>query len=125
MLHSHQKAFEHKLLYLSNQNSNVSSFIKKIQNSASKTNSLFIIFDDFAFKLGIGIIADAVHDKNFKCKGFIPCFKYYPDNLLDEEPRTINLLSYTNPLNLNDCYAYLAEELVYRGVGIKNLDDII
>lgn len=122
-----EQAFSRRIKkFLSEQpESNASQTIRKIEILNPNFNTYYGLFDDFAFKLGLGIIAIEIVNKNYKTIGYIPSIKYYPDNLLNEEPRTDRLISEASPLRLNKSYEYMAKELLYRIMRVPNLEELI
>lgn len=120
-----EQAFENRIKrFLKEQpDSTASITIKKLESYYPNFRSYYSLFDEFSFRLGIGIIAkEVVGSKTNKTIGYVPCLKYYADNLLKEEPRVEPLVSGTTPLKLNHCYDYLAKELLYRIMRIQNLE---
>ncbi len=106
--------------------STASRIIRKIENQNPNHDSYYSLFDNFSFEIGLGIIAkEVVNRKTDKTIGYIPFLKYYSDNILNEKPRVVSLTSCSSPLSLNQCYDYLAKELLYRIIRIENLDTII
>lgn len=104
--------------------SSASQTIRKIERSNPNFNSYFTLFDHFAFKLGIGVFANEIVDKNYKTIGYIPSIKYYPDNLLNEAPRTVGLISEASPCSLNKSYECMAKELLYIIMRVPNLEEL-
>ena len=84
------------------------------------------MFDSFSFSLGLGILAvEIVGGRNDKTLGYLPYIKYYPGNKLGEEPRQHQLISTASLLKLNQCYSYLAKELLYRLMRVDNIEELI
>lgn len=100
--------------------------IRKVEQSKPNFKNHYALFDEFAFELGLGIVAHPVFNaKTDKLLGYIPIIKYYPNNKMGETPKEDNLDTYTTYKELNDCYAFLAKELLYRIMRITNLDELI
>ena len=107
-------------------NSSASKTIRQIERSNPSFKSFYILFDDFTYKLGIEMIArDVVNERTGKILGYIPCIKYSSNKFLNEKPRVEPLIDSEFPLNLIDCYEYLAKELLYRIMRIQDLDELI
>lgn len=118
-----EQAFSRRIKkFLSEQpESNASKTIRQMEQLNPHFTSYYGLFDELAYKLGIGMIAAEIVNRNYKTIGYIPSIKYYPDNLLDEEPRTKPLISESSPLSLNKCHEYLAKEVLYRIMRVPDL----
>ncbi len=93
-------------------------------NSNYKSLGYFAIFDDFCFRLGFGFFLQGIIDKNEKIIGYIPSFKYYPDNSLGEDPREEPIKSET-PISMEVGYKIMAKEVVYKLRRIIDLEELI
>lgn len=122
-----EQAFNQRIkkFLLEEPESTASKTIRRIEKFNPNFNSYYQLFDDFAFELGLGMIASEIVNKNYKTIGYIPSIKYYLDNPLNEEPRIDKLISESLPLSLNKCYEFLAKELLYRIMNISNLETVI
>lgn len=109
-----QAAFNKQIneLLCENPQSSASKLIRSIMESSKIDGDFYTVFDDLSGRVGIGYLAHPVLDKNYKVVGYKPRLKYYPNNLLEIEPYTEELIS--NYLTFSRCYAYLAKEFVYR-----------
>ncbi|MCF8714370.1 hypothetical protein JM658_05955 [Joostella atrarenae] len=121
------QSFENKILSIlkDSPDSNAADFIRRIKSNRSLGDSLFSTFEEFAYKVGIGIIAEKVYDHKFNFIGCTPYLKYYPDNLLGEESREVKLFSDSTLYNLNDCYTHLAKALIYRMSRVASLHELV
>lgn len=117
-----KKAFSEILI--NNPNSDSSELIKKIRNKYPNNKDLYSILDSISHKAGIGILAIPVVDTNDRDLGYQPHIKYYPNNLLSETPRT-EILAGGNFMPLQKCYEFLAKELIYRLIRVKNIHSIV
>lgn len=99
--------------------------IRKIENLNPNCISYYRLFDDFGFKLGIGMITNGIVDRHYEVIGYIPSIKYYPHNVLGEEPRTYELFSDASPMSLNKCYEHLAKAIVYRIMSIPDFESVL
>lgn len=105
--------------------STASTTIRQVVMLNPGHKNYYSLFDSFSFRLGIGIIAQGIINKNGKTIGYVPSIKYYPGNSLKEEPRVESLISETAPLSLSRCYEYLAKELLYRIMRVPDLNSLI
>jgi len=109
-------------LFLKEQpDSSASQFIKLIIDSHPQYRNYHTIFDDLCYKIGLGFYGVESIKKNY----YIPVFKYYPDNILEEEPREEFLINKNYPISFKKVYTYLAKEIVYRLMRIKNINQIL
>ncbi|WP_214161345.1 hypothetical protein [Litoribacter ruber] len=106
-------------------NSDASKTILKIEKLYPGFKSYYALFDDFLYKLGLVMNAQIIVNKNYKTIGYIPSIKYYPENLLNEEPRIEKLISELSPLSLESSYEFLAKEILYRIMKVRDLNSII
>jgi hypothetical protein len=91
--------------------SDASKAIKLISSLYPETKSYYEIFHRFCDKLNISFFAAPYDIENTETDTYIPCIKYDPGNLLNEEVR---LVEYTkNSIDLIAAYRILAKELLY------------
>jgi hypothetical protein len=93
------------------QNADASKTIRMIASFYPETNSYYEVFHQFCDKLNISFFAAQYAIDNTKTDAYIPCIKFDPGNLLNEEVR---IVEYTNnPIDLISAYRILAKELLY------------
>jgi len=93
------------------QNADASKTIRMIASFYPDTNSYYEVFHRFCDKLNISFFAAPYDSDNTKTDTYIPCVKFDPGNLLNEEVR---IVEYTNnPIALISAYRILAKELLY------------
>jgi len=102
--------------------------LSKISKYFPNQKNYYNLLDDVGFTLGIGFGALTVFKGNSdKILGHDPVLKFYPDNVFRENPGATKSLLYQfeKPLNLNESYARLAKELIYKISGIPDLDHVL
>ncbi|TPN87400.1 hypothetical protein [Aquimarina algicola] len=105
--------------------SNASKKILEIEKFDPQFQSYYQLFDELTYELGLRIVALERPSKTGKTIRYIPSIKYFPDNLLNEEPRVDKLINEVSPLSLSKCYKHLAKELIYIIMKVSNLEEII
>ncbi len=117
---------EIKSFFVEVPNSDATEVIRKIESTDPNYTSYYSLFDDFAFKLGIGFLAIPVeNEKTGRLYGYYPAFNFYPDNIINEKPRCKTLVEPESPMTIRQVYSFLAKELLYRIMRVRNLDYII
>ncbi|MEQ9187728.1 MAG: hypothetical protein RLP15_08330 [Cryomorphaceae bacterium] len=104
--------------------SSASHTIRKILDNVPYSGSYMFKIEEFAYSLGLGFHLREIEISKGKTR-FIPCFKYYPENVLNETPRTEDLIGQFMPMTKIDAYSFVAKELVYRLMRVENLDQYL
>lgn len=99
-----------------------SKTIRRIASFYPGTNSYYEVFNRFCNKLNISFFAAPYAIDNTETDAYIPCIKFDPGNLLNEEVR---IVEYTNnPIDLISAYRILAKELLYLLMKQTDLESI-
>lgn len=106
-------------------NSSASKLIRKILAEYPKYNSYFSIFDDLTHRVGIGFLNTPILNKANKIIGYVPQFKFYPENLILEKVAVIDLVSSEHPMTREGSMTFLAKEVIYKLMRIKNINELI
>lgn len=106
-------------------NSNASKLIREIVAEYPNYKSYFSIFDDLTFRLGMGFLNTAVLNESDKIIGYVPQFKFYPENLISEKDEITDLVSSAHPMTRKGSMTFLTKEVVYKLMRIKNLNELI
>lgn len=77
--------------------------------------------DSFAYQFGIGIFAEPHIKKSDDSVSYIPCLKYYPDNVFQEKLQLVPLVHDECKTSLNDCYKRLAKGIIYELMTLEKI----
>lgn len=106
-------------------NSNASALINRIITEYPNYKSYFSLFDDFTYRIGMGFLNTAVTNNTNKIIGYVPQFKFYPENLISEKCAVINLVSPNHPMTREGLMKLLSKEVVYKLMRVKNLAELL
>lgn len=119
------KVFNKKITELENlENSNVSKTIKLIKSTSKYNFDFCDLLDCFASELGLGFTnTPRYHYKNDKLLGYIPNFKFFPNNVFNEVEEYKELT--TELLDLKTSSNLLAKETIYQIMRFSSLENFI
>lgn len=78
--------------------------------ASKKYSDYYSTLDSLGSEIGFGFYVEVTGEDKF-----IPCIKFYPNNIFSSEPELIRLLGRDSAYKkLRDCYSYLAKEYLYK-----------
>lgn len=122
-----EKAFNNRIDVFLNEDpkSSASLLVQKILNKYPHNNNYHTALDNFCLRIGLRFLNKEILNNKSKTIGYIPYFKYSPHNLLNEEPRIEELVEKDNPMSSKGANTFLAKELVYKLMRVKNIEELL
>ena len=110
------KFFNRKIDFLlsGKEESSAKKAIKLVLSGAKEAKNYHPVFDDFCSRIGMTFLSQSVVNGNSEIIGYIPCLKFYEENIFGKKPQTIELANFTS---LEHCNSILAKEVVYTIMG--------
>ncbi len=122
------KAFDKEInsYLIETPNSSHSETIRILKSNFPNYSNYYDMFDFLSYRIGVSMSIKCITDiTGKKTIGYIPIIKYLTNNYFQEKPNSEYDTSIHTPIELTECYKYLAKGILYHFSRIPNLIEVL